>query len=90
MFRVGCAVLMMSKEHPRNFKAMSFDSEDGNLHAKITVIDREIALVSSSNQSDAGYSKNHEMGLMITDRALASGISDMFRQLLRSKYCSDI
>ena len=88
--RVIKQIRKMAADHPRHFKAMSFSSEEGILHAKITVIDREVALVSSSNHSDAGYSKNHEMGLVVADGRVASAISDMFRELLRSEYCSDL
>ena len=80
----------MAKDHPRHFKAASFNSEEGILHAKITVVDREVAIISSSNHSDAGYSKNHEMGVIVSDTQIASTASDMFRDLLRSKHCSEI
>jgi len=88
--RVDKQIRKMAKEHPRHFKAVSFSSKEGILHAKITVVDRQVAIISSSNHSDAGYSKNHEMGLIVSDTGIASTTSDMFRDLLRSEYCNEI
>tara|TARA_Y100001960_G_C14556787_1_gene768625 strand:+ start:318 stop:836 length:519 start_codon:yes stop_codon:yes gene_type:complete len=88
--RVEPQIRTMAKDHPRHFKAVSFNSEEGILHAKITVVDREVAIISSSNHSDAGYSKNHEMGVIVSDTRIASTASDMFRDLLRSEHCSEI
>ena len=88
--RVNTLINGIKKRHPHHFKAASFRSEDGILHAKIIVIDRNIAIISSSNHSDAGYSKNHEMGVLVSKPNIAAKVSDMFRELLRSKNCVEI
>lgn len=88
--RVNELIKDMKRRHPHHFKAVSFNSEEGILHAKIIVIDRNIAIISSSNHSDAGYSKNHEMGVLVSEPNIAATVSDMFRELLRSKNCVEI
>jgi len=88
--RVNVLIKHIKKRHPNHFKAVSFKSEEGILHAKIIVFDRNIAIISSSNHSDAGYSKNHEMGVLVSKPNIAAKVSDMFRELLRSKNCVEI
>jgi len=44
---------------------------DGDLHAKVIVIDRSQALVGSSNFSRRGLLRNHELGVIVEGNAAA-------------------
>jgi len=44
--------------------------EQADLHAKIIVVDRRTALVGSANLSLRGLADNHELGIVLTGRAV--------------------
>lgn len=66
-----------------NFLLYDFSpSDDSDLHAKVVVVDREIALVGSSNLSWRGLSSNHELGVVIEGppaREIASTLDALIR-----------
>ena len=67
----------------------SFNGLSGTLHAKVLVVDEDSCIISSSNQSDKGYAKNHELGVQIEGKR-AKTASRMFRKLYSSKKCSSV
>ena len=68
---------------------MSFEGDEGILHAKMVVADGAEAIISSSNQSDAGYARNHEIGVLVGGKT-AAGASRMFRRLYASNSCQAV
>jgi len=51
------------------------------LHAKLVVVDRRIALVGSANISMRGMERNYELGVLLKDREVAT-IADCIDQML--------
>lgn len=63
------------------------DREDkmAALHAKILVVDKEVALISSANLSYHGMQGNIEMGLLIRSMDKAKQIENFLKELVRMK-----
>ena len=83
------AVLGLISACPDTVGARSFEGGRGILHAKMVISDRSKAIISSSNQSDAGYSRNHEIGVLL-EGGTATDASSMFRRLYTSAACSAV
>jgi phosphatidylserine/phosphatidylglycerophosphate/cardiolipin synthase-like enzyme len=56
-----------------------------SLHAKCVVVDREAALISSANFTEAGHQRNIEVGLLIRTPMVAERITFFFDSLLDHK-----
>ena len=82
-------VIDMARRSPGTFGVRSFDDENGILHAKLAIADGTRAIISSSNQSDGGYAKNHEIGLLL-EGPTASKASLMFTRLYSSDSCRNV
>lgn len=82
-------ILELISTCPDTAGARSFEGDRGILHAKMVISDRSKAIVSSSNQSDAGYSRNHEIGVLL-EGGTAADASSMFRRLYTSAACSAV
>lgn len=61
------------------------DDKMAALHAKILVVDKEMALISSANLSYHGMQGNIEMGLLIKSVDKAKQIEDLLKELVRMK-----
>lgn len=57
------------------------ENKRSSLHAKCVVVDAEHVFVSSANFTKAGHDRNIEVGLLISSRHLAQGISSHFLTL---------
>jgi phosphatidylserine/phosphatidylglycerophosphate/cardiolipin synthase-like enzyme len=56
------------------------------LHAKCVVVDERDVFVSSANFTEAGQTKNIELGLLLKSDAIASRIVDFFEQSIAGGY----
>lgn len=54
---------------------------DVTMHAKVMVVDRKIALVSSANFTMSGMIKNYEMGLLVNDSEIAQQIETILLKI---------
>ncbi len=61
------------------------DNTRSSLHAKCIVIDRQIALITSANFTEAAQQRNIEAGVLIRDRPFAERIAKYFDGLLELK-----
>src|SRR5579875_1675873 len=68
--------------HLQLYSFLSADHAD--LHAKVIVVDRQIALIGSSNLYRRGLQSNHEMAVLFNGTAAASAASGL-DQLLKSQ-----
>jgi len=82
-------VVALKKLGPDTVGIRSFKGGSGILHAKLLVVDEAYCIVSSSNQSDAGYARNHELGVLMEGRQSVVA-SKMFRRLFSSNSCVDV
>jgi phosphatidylserine/phosphatidylglycerophosphate/cardiolipin synthase-like enzyme len=57
-------------------------TQRASLHAKCVVVDREVALVTSANFTEAAQTKNVETGVIVTYRPFARRIADYFDGLI--------
>jgi len=76
------------ERRPRVFyDPRSLEPERGGsvLHAKATVADHESVFVTSANFTEAALDRNIEIGLLVRDRALATGVSRHFQRLIEDK-----
>jgi len=62
-----------------NFYDFNHPSEE--LHAKLVVVDRRIALVGSANISMRGMERNYELGILLKDREVGT-IADCIDKML--------
>jgi phosphatidylserine/phosphatidylglycerophosphate/cardiolipin synthase-like enzyme len=78
--RVRDLVSRLIRNYP-NFIVKDFNSDDGDLHAKIIVIDHQLdncqALIGSANLSWRGITKNHELLIKLTGES-AETVGDLF------------
>jgi DNA uptake protein ComE-like DNA-binding protein len=51
------------------------------LHSKVLVIDREACVVGSHNWTGAGFTRTHELSVLVDNRAVASAFGDRFDKL---------
>ncbi len=58
-----------------------FNSETEELHSKLIIVDRTIALIGSANLSTRGMRQNYELGVVIEDREVDI-ISNCFDSLI--------
>jgi len=69
-----------------NFIVKSFVPDEGDLHAKIVVIDHQLencqALIGSANLSWRAIAKNHELLIKLTDDS-AETVGDLFDLILK-------
>lgn len=74
-----------------HFTARDYESSDPNadLHAKAIVIDRKVAMVGSSNLSQRGWVKNHELAVVIRGNA-AREVAKAIDRLVADRACSPI
>ncbi len=73
------------KSRPRVFydpRALESDGPAGVLHAKAVVTDDENVFITSANLTEAALDRNIEMGLLVSDRALAATVSKHFAVLI--------
>jgi phosphatidylserine/phosphatidylglycerophosphate/cardiolipin synthase-like enzyme len=54
------------------------------LHAKCVVVDRQVALVSSANFTEAAHLRNIEVGALLRLRSFASKLADHFEELVNA------
>ena len=54
----------------------------GKVHAKVVVADEARALITSANLTARAWDDNIELGVLIGDPALASGVVDHFQGLI--------
>lgn len=76
------------KTKPRVFydpRSLDLESKSSVLHAKAVVKDEEVVFVTSANFTEAALDRNIELGLLLTDRALALSINSHFRVLIEKK-----
>jgi phosphatidylserine/phosphatidylglycerophosphate/cardiolipin synthase-like enzyme len=60
------SLTMLARNYPTNTAIIDFtDPQDLDLHAKIVVVDRNIAVVGSANFSWSGMYGNYEIGIML-------------------------
>lgn len=75
----------MDMEYP-NFAVKSFNPKEGDLHAKIVVVDHHLdgcqALIGSANLSWSGIAKNHEIMIRLHGDP-ADAVGDMFELVSR-------
>ncbi|HOS79768.1 MAG TPA: phospholipase D-like domain-containing protein [Anaerolineae bacterium] len=70
-----------------HFQLFSFEGpEKGELHAKVIVTDRNLALVGSSNLSWHGMIANHELALQVEGKAAAE-VASALDKLFHSTFC---
>jgi phosphatidylserine/phosphatidylglycerophosphate/cardiolipin synthase-like enzyme len=58
--------------------------ERATLHAKVVIVDKKWALVTSANLTDAAQHKNIEAGVLVENTTLAQGLREQFMALLES------
>lgn len=75
----------LQRDFPGLFLLWSFvpDQDQADLHAKIVVVDRQQALIGSSNFSRRGLANNHELGVIVTG-AVVMDVTHAVQQLLDS------
>lgn len=77
---VRSLVSRLMKKYP-NFVVKTFNPDEGDLHAKIVVIDHQLencqALIGSANLSWRGIAKNHELLIKLTGDS-AETVGDLF------------
>ena len=56
-----------------------------SLHAKCVVVDREVALVTSANFTEAAQERNIEAGIVVRSARFASRLTDHFNSLAESQ-----
>jgi phosphatidylserine/phosphatidylglycerophosphate/cardiolipin synthase-like enzyme len=54
----------------------------GRLHAKCAIVDN-VAVVGSANLTDDAFNRNMELGLLVSDPIVVSGIAGHFEELIR-------
>ncbi len=73
-----------------HFTLFRFEGQDkGDLHAKVIVADRRLALVGSSNLSWHGMVTNHELALLVEGKA-ATEIAGALDRLFHSTFCAKL
>lgn len=81
-FPAAQAMLLSFSRKYLNFKLYDFTHPDGyDLHAKMIVVDRERAIIGSSNISRRGFFENHELAVMLTGREV-SKVANAFERLV--------
>ena len=63
-------------------RSLAPDGPQGVLHAKVLVVDEELAFVTSANLTEAALDRNIEMGVLLRDRAFARTVVQHFRALV--------
>lgn len=58
-------------------------------HAKLVMVDRSAALVTSANFSEAAAERNLECGVLLRDRRIAESVKEHLDMLYRSSYLVD-
>jgi phosphatidylserine/phosphatidylglycerophosphate/cardiolipin synthase-like enzyme len=64
----------------------SFGSSHASLHAKVVVLDREIALVGSMNLDPRSAKLNSEMGVVVHSPEIAKQLADLFEDVSEDSY----
>jgi cardiolipin synthase len=72
---------------PHFFLYQFVSDDDADLHAKVIIVDRKIALVGSSNISRRGLLYNHELSVLV-ENPYAENLSRAVDILIASKYVS--
>ena len=70
---------------PRVFydpRSVEPEGPGGVLHAKVLVVDGELAFLTSANLTEAALDRNIEMGVLLRDRALAQTVVKHFQGLI--------
>jgi cardiolipin synthase len=79
----GIALVTLAQQY-QHFHLYNFVADpDEDLHAKMVVADRRLALIGSSNLSRRGMITNHELGIVVHGSPAATA-ARAFDQLLRS------
>jgi len=65
----------------RNDITVRFDSRKKTTHAKLAVIDRRFVLLGSHNLTNSALAANHEVSILIDDRAMAAKILGYIKTL---------
>lgn len=74
------SLLEMNRKYGRLVLADFCDPDGRDLHAKVLVADREVAVIGSANLSRRGMSSNYEVGVLIRDRSCWK-LADMIDRL---------
>ena len=68
----------LAASHYRNVRVYDFDGDgDEQLHAKVVVIDREVAVIGSANLTFHGLAASHELGVV-----LRGGVAELVGEAL--------
>jgi len=84
------ALKVLQRDYP-HYHLFSFESAEkaADLHAKVVVVDRQVALVGSANISYRGWTTNHELALLV-DGAAANDVAAAVDRLLSSIFCCPV
>lgn len=63
-------------------RSLALNGPDGVLHAKAVTVDSSKVFVTSANLTEAALDRNIELGLVVSDRALAMSVETHFRGLI--------
>ncbi|MDR4998969.1 phospholipase D family protein [Brevibacillus parabrevis] len=73
-----------------NYKLYDFTHPDGfDLHAKMIVVDRERAIIGSSNISRRGFFENHELAVMLSGQDV-NKVANAFEKLVTHQFTKKI
>ncbi|GIP18656.1 endonuclease [Paenibacillus montaniterrae] len=73
-----------------NFMLYDFTHPDGyDLHAKMIVVDRERAIIGSSNISRRGFFNNHELAVLLTGQEVKK-VASAFEKLVTHQHTKKI
>lgn len=82
-------LLSMKRAYPDLLRIFSFESGEGDLHAKAFVVDRSKAVVGSSNITLSGMHYNYEIAVLVEGRE-AEEVARLLYALIRSPLCREI
>lgn len=84
------AMLVSFSKKFLNYELYDFTHPDGfDLHAKMIVVDRERAIIGSSNISRRGFFENHELAVMLTGREV-NKVANAFEKLINHQLTKKI
>jgi phosphatidylserine/phosphatidylglycerophosphate/cardiolipin synthase-like enzyme len=84
-------LIALQKDQAHLLQLVSFapQSEEADLHAKVIVVDRDMALVGSANLSHRGFLDNHELSVIV-EGAAAAEIARAIDVLCMSPYATPV
>jgi cardiolipin synthase len=81
----------LSNKYPHLYIYDFNGEETQDLHAKVIVADRQVAIVGSSNLSQRGFITNHELALVVREHSvenIATALDKLFSSPLLTKHVS--